>query len=151
MSAWSRYFSFFRRNPRQDAAEEVRFHLDMRIRDLIARGLSPEEARRTAEADFGNAERVVAEVARIDTRIDQQERRAEWWRDLARDARVGLRSLRRSMAFTVTAVVTAGLGIGATAAIVSAGYAIPCGRSHFRRRIASSPSIARTRSAAGPA
>lgn len=124
MSTWLRYFSFFRRNPRLDAAEEVRFHLDMRIRDLVARGMTPDEARRVAEQQFGSAEGVVEEVARIDTRIDEQARRAEWWRDLARDARVGLRSLRRSMAFSVTAVITAGLGIGVTAAIASAAYAI---------------------------
>ena len=124
MSAWLRYFSFFRRNTRADAAEEVRFHLEMRIRDLVARGLTPDEARRAAEAEFGNSDRVVDEVARIDTRIDQRTERAGWWRDLTRDASVGMRSLRRSLAFSVTAVVTAGLGIGATAAIVSAGYAI---------------------------
>src|SRR5688572_10273507 len=124
MSAWLRYFSFFRRNPRADAAEEVRFHLEMRIHDLIARGMTLDDARRTAEAEFGNRDRVVDEVVRIDTRIDQRTERAGWWRDLARDARVGMRSLRRSMAFSVTAVVTAGPGIGATAANVSAGYAI---------------------------
>jgi putative ABC transport system permease protein len=124
MSAWLRYFSFFRRDPRVDAAEEVRFHLETRIHDLIARGMTPDEARRTAEAEFGSVDGVIEEVARIDTRIDQRAERAEWWRDLARDARVGMRSLRRSLAFSVTAVATAGLGIGATAAIVSAGYAI---------------------------
>jgi putative ABC transport system permease protein len=124
MSAWLRYFGFFRRDPRADAAEEVRFHLEMRIRDLIARGMTPDDARRAAEAEFGSAEGVIEEVARIDTRIHERAERAEWWRDLARDTRVGIRSLRRSLAFSVTAVVTAGLGIGATAAIVSAGYAI---------------------------
>ena len=124
MSARLRYFSFFRRNPRLDAAEEVRFHLDMRIRDLVARGMTPDEAQRAAEIEFGNPEGVVEEVAHIDARIDARAARVEWWGDLARDVRVGIRSLRRSLAFSLTAVVTAGLGIGATAAIVSAGYAI---------------------------
>ena len=124
MSAWLRYFSFFRRDPRVDAAEEVRFHLEMRMHDLMARGMTPDDARRAAEAEFGDRDRVVDEVARIDTRIDQRAERAQWWRDLARDARVGMRSLRRGLAFSVTAVATAGLGIGATAAIASAGYAI---------------------------
>ena len=124
MSTWLRYFSFFRRDPRADAADEVRFHLEMRIRDHIARGLSPEDAVRAAEAEFGSAEHVVEEVARIDRRIDERAARTEWWGDLTRDIRVGMRSLRRSPAFSVTAVVTAGLGIGVTAAIASAGYAI---------------------------
>jgi putative ABC transport system permease protein len=124
MSNWLRYFSFFRRDPRADAADEVRFHIEMRTRDHIAQGLSPADAVRAAEAEFGSPEAVVEQMAHIDTRIDARAARAAWWRDLARDARVGMRSLHRSLAFSVTAVVTAGLGIGATAAIVSAGYAI---------------------------
>lgn len=124
MSAWLRYFSFFRRDPRADAADEVRFHIEMRARDHIARGMTADEARRAAEAEFGNSDQVVDEVARIDARIDDRAARAEWWRDIGRDVRVGMRSLRRSVVFTTTSVLTAGLGIGATAAIVSAGYAI---------------------------
>jgi putative ABC transport system permease protein len=126
MSAWLRYLDFFRRDPRADAGDEVRFHIEMRTRDYLARGMTPEEARRAAEADFGpgSPDRVVEEVASIDTRIEKRRERAEWWDALVRDVRVGMRSLRRSPAFTLTAVLTAGLGIGVTAAIVSAGYAI---------------------------
>ena len=124
MSTWLRYFAFFKRDVRADATEEVRFHIEMRVRDHIARGRTPDDARRAAEAEFGNSDRVVDEVAHIDTRIDDRAARAEWWGDVVRDVRVGMRSLRRSLAFSVTAVVTAGLGIGTTAAIVSAGYAI---------------------------
>jgi putative ABC transport system permease protein len=127
MNAWLRYINFFRRDPRADAGDEVRFHIEMRTRDYIARGMTPDEARRAAETDFGSPgspNRVVEEVASIDSRIEQRRARAEWWDALVRDVRVGLRSLRRSPAFTVTAVLTAGLGIGVTAAIVSAGYAI---------------------------
>ena len=124
MRNWLRYFTFFRRDPRMDAADEVRFHIEMRTRDHVARGMTPEGARRAAEAEFGNPQTVVDEVANIDTRIDERAARAEWWRDIGRDLRVGMRSLRRSKAFSITAIVTAGLGIGVTAAIVSAGYAI---------------------------
>ena len=127
MSVWRRYLSFFRRDPRVDAGDEVRFHIEMRTRDYLARGMTPDEARRAAEADFGSPgspHRIVEEVARIDARIEERRARAEWWDALMRDVRVGLRSLRRSPAFTLTAVLTAGLGIGVTAAIVSAGYAI---------------------------
>lgn len=124
MSAWDRYINFLRRDPRADAVEEVRFHIEMRIRDHIARGMSPDEARLAAEAEFGSPERIVDEVTIIDRRIGQRVERAEWWRDLIWDARVGLRSLRKSLAFSTTAILTTGLGIGVTTAIVSASYAI---------------------------
>lgn len=119
MSAWPRYFQFFRRDPRLDAADEVRFHIEMRVRDHIARGLSPEEARRAAETEFGNPEAVVNEVTTIDRRIDQRAARLEWWSDLRRDVRLGTRSLRRRPAAAAAIVLTLALGIGATTSIFS--------------------------------
>ena len=53
----------FRARLDSELAEEMRFHLEMRIRDLVARGMMPDEARRAAEAEFGNSDRVVDEVA----------------------------------------------------------------------------------------
>jgi putative ABC transport system permease protein len=124
MSNWLRYFAFWRRDPRADARDEIRFHLDMRVRDLVARGVSPEEARVTAEREFGDAAAVERQVERIDRRMIAREQRSEWWSDLARDVRVSLRSLRSSPAFTVTAVLCAALGIGVTAAVLSAAHNI---------------------------
>ena len=48
-SKWIRYLEFWRRDPRRDVEDEIQFHLDARIADLIARGLSPSDAR----ADLG--------------------------------------------------------------------------------------------------
>jgi putative ABC transport system permease protein len=124
MSNWLRYFAFWRRDPRRDALDEVRFHLDMRVKDLTDRGLSPEQARREAEREFGDRADVVREVERIDTRMMHRASRAEWWEDVVQDVRVGLRSLRNNPAFSATTVLCAALGIGVTAAIVSAAHAI---------------------------
>ena len=124
MTNWLRYFAFWRRDPRVDAQDEIRFHLEMRERDLVARGMSPEAARETAAREFGDLVTVARQVERIDSRIIAREERAEAWADLKRDVRVGLRSLRHSPAFTVTAVLCSALGIGVTGAIVSAAYAI---------------------------
>src|SRR6185503_21170402 len=112
MSAWLRYFAFWQRDPRRDASDEIHFHLDMRMRDLEARGMSADEARRTAERESGDAERVQEQVARIDERMMRRGGRSEWWNELARDLRIGFRSLRASPAFSITAVATAALGIG---------------------------------------
>src|SRR5688500_16227963 len=106
MKTWLRYFSFFRRDPRSDAADEVRFHLEMRIRDHIARGLSPEDARRLAESEFGNTEVVMDEVARIDQRIDKREARAEWWGDVGQDVRIALRQMKSRPTVAAAIVLT---------------------------------------------
>ena len=124
MIKWLRYFAFWRRDLRLDARDEIRFHLEMRERDLIARGMRPEEARDAATREFGDPSSVARQLERIDSRIIAREERAEAWSDLRRDVRVGLRSLRNSPAFTTTAVLCSALGIGVTATIVSAAYSI---------------------------
>ncbi|HEV8497242.1 MAG TPA: ABC transporter permease [Gemmatimonadaceae bacterium] len=122
--SWLRYLNFWRRDPRRDVDDEIRFHIEMRVRDLVARGMASDEARRIAERDFGDARAVRAETLRIDERMLRRERRGEWRGAIVRDARVGLRSLRKSPVFAATAVLCAALGIGVTAAVVSAAYAI---------------------------
>ncbi|HEY2377350.1 MAG TPA: ABC transporter permease [Gemmatimonadaceae bacterium] len=119
-----RYFEFWRRDPRRDVEDEIRFHLEARIADLVGRGLSPDEARRRAEAEFGDARVVRDETVAIDQRIIRRGRRAEWWLDAMRDARVGLRSLWRTPTFALSTILCAALGIGVTAAILSATYSI---------------------------
>ena len=124
MSNWLRYFAFWRRDPRHDARDEIGFHLEMRIRDLTAAGLPRADAERRARAEFGDEASVERQLERIDARMIRREARAEWWEDLRRDVRFGARSLRKSPAFTVTAVLCAALGIGTTATIVSAAHSI---------------------------
>ena len=119
-----RYFEFWRRDPRRDVDDEIEFHLEARIADLVAKGLPLDEARRRATAEFGDARAVREQTVEIDQRMMRRGRRADWLADVLRDARVGLRSLRRTPAFAVTAVLCAALGIGVTAAIMSATYAI---------------------------
>ena len=45
---WLRWFQPTRRDPKRDVDEEIQFHLDARIADLISRGASPDHARRQA-------------------------------------------------------------------------------------------------------
>ena len=119
MNRWLRYFAFFRRDTRMDAADEVRFHIEMRVRDHVARGLKLEEAQRLAETEFGNREAVMDEVARIDQRIDKRESNREWWGDFGRDIRIALRQMRSRPTVAAAIVLTLALGIGATTSIFS--------------------------------
>ena len=53
------------RGPRRDVADELRFHLEMRTREFVERGLSPEEAERAALASFGDVAAVEAECVDV--------------------------------------------------------------------------------------
>jgi putative ABC transport system permease protein len=116
-------FWYLRRRPeavRKEIDEELRTHLEMRIDDLRANGLSPDEARREAERQFGDIEGTRRYCRRQDLDKENRVQRLLFVQDLAQDARIGLRNLRRVPALTLTVVLTVGLGIGATTAIFAA-------------------------------
>ena len=121
---WMRYFEFFRRDPRRDFDDEMRSHIEMRVADLVARGVPEAEALARATAEFGDAHTARASTLRIDQRVERSHGRSQWRGDIGRDARVALRSMRSSPGFAVTAILSAALGIGVTAAIVSASWSI---------------------------
>jgi putative ABC transport system permease protein len=101
---WLRAF-FLKRKLEREMAEEMRFHLEERTADHLADGLPPDEARYAAQRRFGNT-----------ASIQEHAREARGWgwlERLGKDLSFGASQLVRSPGFSLLAVVTLGLGIGA--------------------------------------
>ncbi|MEO8522784.1 MAG: ABC transporter permease, partial [Acidobacteriota bacterium] len=88
--------------------EELRFHLDSRIEEGVARGLSPRQARAAAMRAMGGLEQRKEEM--------RDARGIHWLTDFVDDARYAIRSLRRTPGLALFVVLTLSLGIGLTAA-----------------------------------
>ena len=102
---------FTRRRRYTELSESIREHLDEKIADLMDRGMTQEEAERSARREFGNVTRI-------------EERSREVWRwptleSLWADAKFACRQLRRTPGFTLIALLIMACGIGAGTGVFS--------------------------------
>jgi hypothetical protein len=102
---------FLRRQLYDDLNQEIVLHLEERTEELVASGMTANEAAAVAHREFGNVQ-LVKETAR-------EAWGWRWLEDLFADVGFGLRMLRKNSGFTAVGLLTIAIGIGANAAVFS--------------------------------
>ena len=106
-----------RRRVRQEVDDELRFHLEERVEELVSLGMARAAAEEEVRRRFGDYDTYRHEATTIDEQTIRERGRMDTLGALRRESRQALRTLGRSRSFSTIAIATLALGIGATTAI----------------------------------
>ncbi|MEO8359501.1 MAG: ABC transporter permease [Vicinamibacteria bacterium] len=101
----------------QEVDEEIALHLELRTRELIDRGVDPKMAHAQAVKRMGDLRNVKRELVGLSRKRDREMKITQWMEEFKVDVKFAFRQLRSAPVFTLIAVTTLALGIGANSAI----------------------------------
>src|SRR5215472_7399258 len=116
---WRRHDRILGPDTRAEIKAELRFHIECKTEDLIARGWPPQAARTEAERQFGNILAVQRAGERIGEHMEQRRRIREYYAEWVQDASYTLRTLDNNPAFATVAILVLAIGAGLNAAVFS--------------------------------
>ena len=99
--------------------DEMRFHLDQRVAELMDRGMTENDARAEALRRFGDSDDLRDYCQAIEVSQMRRMRFQEWWESWTQDVRFSVRQIARAPGFFAIAAITLALGIAATTSIFS--------------------------------
>jgi putative ABC transport system permease protein len=106
-----------------DVRDEIAFHLEMRVRELVDRGWSVDAARQEASRQFGDEAATAAYCGRLDADKETGMRMRRHFEELWQDVMYGARMLYRQPGHSAVALLTIAVGIGATTLVFSVVHA----------------------------
>ena len=118
-ATWRRYLRFWGPRAAADVDDELRFHIEMRVRDYMTRGMTEDEARAATARRLGDLATQRAECLTITTRRERRMTRAQLIDAFGQDVGFAVRTLGRQKGWTAVAILTLALGIGANTAVFS--------------------------------
>jgi putative ABC transport system permease protein len=116
---WRRYARMLGPDPTADVKDELSFHLQAKIDDLVTQGWSPDAARHEAERQFGDLRAVQQIGVRLGEKMERRKRFRDYWTDSLQDVRYTFRTLRRDPGFAAISILILALAIGANIAVFS--------------------------------
>ena len=116
---WRRVRRLFGSSVRADVQDELRFHMEAMIQDLVSQGWQPDAARREAKRKFGSIEEVQRMGEQMAEERETGRQRSDYLEAWAQDVRYAFRTLRKDRVFATVAICILALGIAANTAVFS--------------------------------